>query len=384
MNNRRELPYIDFYKKHKIAPVSQDITDLQKHFSRRSALYRSLGMLPGYFKDKTLLEFGPGCGHNALFTKSLAPRKYVLVDANPVGLEATKSLLKKYPLGSNKCEVVESLIEEYRSEDLFDVVFCENLIPYQLAPLDFLKHVASFVKPRGVLVITCQDSGSLLSEILRNLIRVLVVNPEDSMEKNLKILRPIFIPHLASLKNMTRPIDDWILDQVIQPISGDLMSIQEAIHALDPEFEIYGSSPKFLTDWRWYKAIPEDNKYNEMAINLANQYTHNLLDYRFTYPPQSSEINNNIRFLCDGIFALMKKIEVNCDMGYLEELNGNLKSLSGTVRKYSPETAASLEDFVAAMEHYLFDKSFPQLKEFVPFFGRGTQYLSFTKAGVSV
>ncbi len=383
MSLKRELPYIDFYKKHKIAPVSQDITDLQKHFSRRRALYRSLGMLPGYFKDKALLEFGPGCGHNALFTKSLSPRKYVLVDANPVGLAATKSLLKKYPLGSNKCEVVESLIEEYRSEDLFDVVFCENLIPYQLAPLDFLKHVASFVRPGGVLIITCQDSVSLLSEILRNLIRILVVDPEDSMEKKLEILRPIFIPHLASLKNMTRPIDDWILDQAIQPITGDLMPIQEAIQALDSEFEIYGSSPEFLMDWRWYKAIPEDNKYNGIAINLANQNIHNLLDYRFTYPPQSSEINDKIRFLCDGIFVLMKKFEVNSDIRYLEELNENLKSLSKIVRKYSLETAASIEDFARAAGCYLSDKSFPELKEFVPFFGRGTQYLSFTRTEVS-
>jgi len=186
MSNKQELPFINFYKKHKISPVSQDISNLQKHFSRRSVLYRSLGLLPGYFKDKDLLEFGPGSGHNALYTKSLFPSRYVLVDANPVGLEATRSLLKQYPTGNNKCEVVESFIKEYRSDDLFDVVFCECLIAYQRSPLDFLKNVASFVKPGGVLVITCLDSVSFLSEILRNLIRLLVVNPDDNIEKKWK------------------------------------------------------------------------------------------------------------------------------------------------------------------------------------------------------
>src|SRR5436190_583873 len=108
----KPVPYLDFYKKHNIAPVAQDISDLQKHFARREALYRSLGLLPGYFKDKVLLEFGPGRGHNALYTKSLAPQKYVLVDANPVGLEATQALLKKYPLKTDNFEVVESYFQE--------------------------------------------------------------------------------------------------------------------------------------------------------------------------------------------------------------------------------------------------------------------------------
>lgn len=380
MNNKQGLPFIDFYKKHKIAPVSQDISDLQKHFSRRRALYRSLGMLPAYFKDKDLLEFGPGCGHNALFTKSLSPRRYVLVDGNPTGLEATRSLLKQYPLESDNYELVESLIEEYRSTDLFNVVFCEGVISYQLNPLSFLRHVASFVKPEGVLIVTVQDSVSLLSEILRNLIRVLVIPPEDSIEDKMRVLRPIFAPHLASLKNMSRPVDDWILDCVLQPILGNLISISEAITTLHPIFEIYGSSPKFLTDWRWYKEIGGDNKkYNEIAIALANQNAHNFLDYRFIYPPQSSKVNNRIHALCDAILNLLKRFEADGDTHYLKEFNEKLVSLSKIVEKYSPVTAASIQDFIRAMEYYLLYKRFPELKEFVPFFGRGAQYLSFTR-----
>ena len=154
----------------------------------------------------------------------------------------------------------------------------------------------------------------------------------------------------------------------------------EAITALGPSCEIYGSSPKFLTDWRWYKEIPENNhKYNEIAIHLANQNTHNLLDYRFTHGPQPVEINTKIRSLCDAVFGLLKKFEVDRNMRYLEQLNKNLSDLSMIVKKFSSETAASLDDFIGASEHYCGHKSLPELKEFVPFFGRGTQYLSFTR-----
>ena len=52
--------FIDFYDKHKISPVSQDISDLQAHFNRREALYRHLGVVPSFLRGKTVLEFGPG------------------------------------------------------------------------------------------------------------------------------------------------------------------------------------------------------------------------------------------------------------------------------------------------------------------------------------
>ena len=161
------------------------------------------------------------------------------------------------------------------------------------------------------------------------------------------------------------------------------MSLQDAVRALDPQFEVYGSSPEFLTDWRWYKSIPDDRRSNAMAVRLADQNIHNFLDYRFTYPPQSVEINHQIASLCEVIFTLMKKFEVSYDNLSLEDLHGNLMSLAEVVRKYSKETAASLEDFAGATQRYLLDQSFPELKEFVSFFGRGTQYLSFIRTEVS-
>jgi len=380
MSSKSGVPYLDFYKKHKISPVEQDISDLQKHFERRTALYRSLGLLPGYFKDKAILEFGPGSGHNALFTKSLAPRKYVLVDGNPVGLERTTALLKKYPLETDNYEVVESFIHDFRSNELFDVVICECTLASQHAPVDFLKHLAGFVKKGGILLVSAGDSVGWLGEILRNFIGLLMIDPKDNIDKKLGILRPIFKPHLDSLKNMSRPIDDWILDNVIQPLLGNLISIPEAITALDGEFEIYGSSPKFLTDWRWYKDIAgSGKKYNEMAIDLANQNTHNFLDYRFTYPPQPIEVNHKIRSLCEAIFMLFKKSTVDFNREHLRSLIHNLKELALTVKKYSPQTAASFEDYAKAVDYYLIHKSFPEFKEFVPFWGRATQYLSFTR-----
>jgi uncharacterized protein YjaG (DUF416 family) len=47
------------------------------------------------------------------------------------------------------------------------------------------------------------------------------------------------------------------------------------ISCLNGKYYIYGSSPRFLIDWRWYKDLVGDNReFNELA--LANYYQNNL------------------------------------------------------------------------------------------------------------
>jgi len=59
--------FVDFYTEHNVSPVSQDISDLRKHFQRRNVLLRSLGIPSALVRDTTILEFGPGSGHNATY-----------------------------------------------------------------------------------------------------------------------------------------------------------------------------------------------------------------------------------------------------------------------------------------------------------------------------
>lgn len=348
-------PYIDFYKKHNICPTTQ-VCDTN-HFRKREYLYRCLGLLPGYFKDKEVIEFGPGGGYNALYTNSLNPKKLMLVDGNLKSCEIVRSLL-------GKLKVVQYLIEDYKDSQ-YDIVICENTIPYQKNPSEFLKHVSSFVKPGGVLIITCEDSVSLFSEILRNLMGLILTNKEDSLESKLNILRPVFIPHLETLKDMTRPVEDWIIDQIIQPI-GNLMSITEAISTLK-DFKIYGSSPRFLTDWNWYKSVSGPDWFKLFLGNVDR-----FLDCRVNHAGG----DNEIRLLCGEVFTIFKKYEATNYTCYLDEINKKLVSLTLYVDK---RTALSISDFSNALSQYLDGEPFPKLKEFTSFFGRGTQYLSFTR-----
>src|SRR5436190_1477044 len=78
---------LDFYRQHGISPVAQDISDLPAHFARRAALYRSLGLPPMAVHGKWVLEIGPGSGDNAVYTESLRPDNYVLLEPNERGAD---------------------------------------------------------------------------------------------------------------------------------------------------------------------------------------------------------------------------------------------------------------------------------------------------------
>ena len=72
---------LEFYRRHQISPVRQDIRDLGAHFGRRTALYRHLGILPAFLRGRTVLEVGPGSGFNSLHTASLAAGRTHVVTA---------------------------------------------------------------------------------------------------------------------------------------------------------------------------------------------------------------------------------------------------------------------------------------------------------------
>ncbi len=139
--------FVGFYESNNISPVSQDITDLNKHFQRRESLFRSLGVLPGLVKDAKVLEFGPGSGHNALYTASLSPGQYELVDGNLKGVQETRERLTSF--SSAHIKVHHALFDEFQTDKKFDLVWAEGCLPHQSRPLPLLKHVASFVLKGG-------------------------------------------------------------------------------------------------------------------------------------------------------------------------------------------------------------------------------------------
>jgi SAM-dependent methyltransferase len=371
-------PFVDYYGEHNISPVAQDISDLTRHFERRASLYRSLGIPPLYIRGRDVIEFGPGSGYNALYTEHLGPRRYLMVDANPRGIEDTRALLAKtYPEAGNY-EVVSSLIEDFESPERFDLVLAEGLVPFQRDPAAFIRHIARSTKPGGLLVLTCADAPTIMGEIGRRLLARRIAPPGPSDAERVRILAPVFGPHLQTLTGMSRSVDDWIYDNVLIPFVGRTFGIDEAIEALGGEFDVYGSSPEFVVDLRWYKQLYGDARdFNGRATNAYVENMLNFLDYRISVPAHDAQLGIAIRDRCRELYVLMQAIEEDAARSAAEA--APLIRKIADLAKPSACTARALSELAEALEGSGSPSS--ALNEFVSYFGRGMQYLSLIRRG---
>lgn len=370
--------FVDYYRERGISPVGQDITDLERHFQRRAALYRFLGIPPLYIQGRSVLEFGPGSGHNALYTASQSPARYVLVDGNPRGVRETRELLLSgTALSPAQCTIIESLVEDFETADTFELVLAEGLIPFQLDPAAIARKVAEFVTPNGILVVTCADGASIIGEVCRRLLAERFAGDVTGRPRR-ELLRRIFGPHLATLAGMSRSLDDWLDDNIDHPWIGRPFSIRDAISCLEGQgYRIYGASPHMFVDWRWYKdVVGPQAAFNQRACESYLQNVINLLDYRLTLPPQDAETGKRLLDSTDRLYDLMQASERG-DSGAVTEAVTVLDDIAAQVSAFAPQTAASLREVAHALRCAVLDVK--SLRNFESHFGRGQQYLSFVR-----
>jgi len=367
-----KIAFVEFYESNNISPVSQDISDLNRHFQRRESLFRSLGVLPNLIEGAKILEFGPGSGHNALYSASLKPQEYDLVDGNLRGVKETRERLSNFP--EVKIEVHHTLFDAFKSDKKFDLVWAEGCLPHQSQPLLLLEHIASFSKEGGVVCVSQSNGVSYLSEIFRRLFRDRFFDPVGTVYEQARVLTPHFQPHLSSLRGMSRPVEDWILDSIVQPMRDRrLLSIPEVITCLSDQFDVYGSSPRFLTDWRWYKeVVGSDRGLNDLALKSYYRNNLNLLDYRFEFPEHSLAFGEKLEDLCQRSWNLMCRIEYG-EESVWQDFFALMTELLIHITKLAPITAEAISEASNLLQN---GSPKMEMNQFSHWWGRGQQYLS--------
>ncbi|REL26049.1 methyltransferase domain-containing protein [Thalassotalea euphylliae] len=380
--------FLDFYGKFNISPVTQDISDLKKHFERRQGLYLQCGIVPSLIEGKDVMEVGPGTGQNVVYTNALRPKTYDLIDGNKASCEQTKVNLEHYFKGQENYKVIAADFNEYQSDKKYDVVICEGTIPFQNNPSEFLLKLSGFVKPGGFMMITCIDHVSFLSDMLHRLLAHIILEEQNlsmfssDIEDILQALTPFFTEQLSHLKGMSRNIRDLILDNIVHPFVGKPLSIAQAVQTLDENFNVYNASPGFITDWRWYKDIYGNNiSANQTVINLFGSNIHNFIDYRSTAPALASEIGDQIVDLSSKLVEAILAIGENTDFNILiQDLQTWLEQLLAISEQNNLSISEALRDFCQTLAFWQkTGKLATELTEFSPWFGRGQQYLSFIR-----
>ena len=374
-------PFLDYYRANSISPVNQDLSDLTRHLERRESLYLALGIVPMLVADRSVIEFGPGSGHNAVYTSSLRPRRYVLVDGNPSGLRAARVLLDQFSPDRQACVLVDSLIESFDSTERFDLVLCEGTIPGQMDPAAFSRKVGTYAGEGGILVVTTQDSASCLAELLRRVVAAQIVPRSKPVPEQLARLVPFFSAHTATIPGMSRPVEDWVLDNIIQPYVGNMFSIVQAIEALGRDgFRVYNTSPRFFSIWRWYKRLigPE----RDIGPVVRSEYYSNvvnLMDYRLDgTASHETALGERVSSLCEAFYTTLKQTEAQ-ETSYVP-LFEQLSEIASAIRPASAMTATSIEEALAICRRAQEGLELPTTPAFTSFFGHGQQYMSFVRS----
>src|SRR3990167_8979012 len=296
-----DIPYLEFYLKHNISPVTQTIRNKKSFFIQRQYLYQSLGIAPILLRNKSILEFGPGNGVNAIFNYAFSPARYVLVDGNLLAIENIRKNFSTHFQNLDSLEVVHCLFNEY---------------------------------DHNILFITCNDAASLLSETLRSFIGLLLTRDIKDLCKKADFLTNYFCSHLSSLAHVGRSFNDWVLDNILQErysIYAPLFSISQAVHELNGSFIFYHSSPVFHTEMRWYKSVNSDIALENMSKIIVNSYYKNMLnflDYRINLPPHSIELGKSILRSAEKIRELCQKYHSNSENKSLLSLTVELNYLA--------------------------------------------------------
>jgi len=374
-------PFIDFYGKHKISPVRQDISDFKKHLKRREKLYRTLGIPIIAFSNNDVLEVGPGGGYNTLCFFNWGAN-VDLVEPNPAGYEEMVELFSKNKIDPKSWNLFKSMIEDYNTDKLYDVVVAEGFLPGIKSRYQILSKISSLVKKGGVVVVTCVDDISYFFEYLRRLlaIRLIEIKNVKVFQEKVELLSKAFHTHLNSLKHSSRFIGDWVEDVLLNPaaVYGDFFSIADCIKEFDNNFEFLGSSPNMFTDYSWYKDV--DFRLKDEIIDQFNRKRHLLLSLNLKESINCIDKNMKLFELCKKVRLtvndnneLLNKRVVLIIIDILEEIKILTKDLDSKITIALDEIKELLSDDNLSKE------KIANSSKITSIFGRGMQYVSMVK-----
>ena len=209
---------------------------------------------------------------------------------------------------------------------------------------------------------------------MRRLFRDRFFDITGDVHKQLHELTPYLEPHLKHLSGMSRPVEDWIMDSIVQPMRDRrLLSIPDVVNCLANRFDVYGSSPRFLVDWRWYKEIIGKNRgFNEVALDNYYRNNLNLLDYRFEFPVHTAAFGSKLEKLGSQSWDLMCKIELGEELAW-QDFFTLMQELCSHIEKLAPVTTAAIREAATLLQSGHPDM---ELKQFPQWWGRGQQYIS--------
>jgi hypothetical protein len=181
------------------------------------------------------------------------------------------------------------------------------------------------------------------------------------------------------LSHTSRPIEDWVIDNLISPESyGDFFSIGDCIKYMPEDFEFLGCSPSMFYDVSWYK--DNDFKLKEELIRQFNIKRHNLMFSDLKVSERSEPENEKLLKFVTEIRTIVESNQNVIDGNCMQKILDLLSQIKQNVQNMDP----SIQEAISEVFDFLKEKNFDisrisNMTNFKNKFGRGQQYVSMVK-----
>ncbi|WP_238700392.1 class I SAM-dependent methyltransferase [Helicobacter jaachi] len=213
--------FLRFYGEHHISPVSQDISDFSAHLQRRKRLYELVGIHPFAFRNASILEVGAGSGYNTLLFLHLGAQVDI-VEPNAAGREQMQKLFTEHNIPKEQYRIYPCTLQDYKSEKIYDFVIAEGFLPWlsEKEAREVVQSLYAATKKDGAVVVTSMCEFSYFFEDLRRILGFALIKGVKDFEQKVSLLASAFSSHLLHLKFASRPIRDWVIDNILNPASN--------------------------------------------------------------------------------------------------------------------------------------------------------------------
>lgn len=371
--------WLEYYGKHDISPVKQNIENIVDHYKKREKLYRQLGMPTLLFQDKKILEIGAGSGYNTLAFMEWGG-VVDIVEANPTGINDMQTLFNAQNISPSNYTIHNIVIEDFQTENKYDIIICEGFI-HAVDNFDFIiDKMKKMLSAGGVIVITCMDEMSMFVEQIKRYVfqNMLYLNNIQEFEEQVEFGVKMFSAGMEKLCMRSRSVADWVQDDMINPTfsNKNYLSFDKAIYLFGKDYKVLGSSQKIFTDFSWYKDIT----YNDLD-DYEKQYKKRKHIFLKTGIEECDLIDKENVILEKSIKEIREKcIEFEATK---EDLREDICDLLTNIIEVSYKINFDLGEFVKESIDILVNldqnMKFDRYSKFLDAVGRTQQYLSVVK-----
>ena len=268
---------LSYYMKNRVNPVFIETKGQkwEKHLHVRNNLYENHLRIPvSWFDRRSILEFGPNGGENALVL-AMHGAQISLVEPHEIMHKRIRTLYNEANLEDNLFNIDMRTLEQYKDNELYDLVIAEGFIHALPDRLEVIRKLCS-LSSNFVIFTYNEKFGYFFESLKRCLFRRLIeLNQLDDndWDQMLDLAERTYLNSFKKLES-ARTFDSWVKDILLNPCgtSKSCDSFDQIASVFkQANFDYYSGSPVWdlRSTHKWYKNILNEDLIEEYYNNIS-------------------------------------------------------------------------------------------------------------------